>query len=206
MRAGPTTLKNPEKQTLRKTTIRKSVQLSPKHCVRAGEKTPRCISRRCVACLLRPSGRRFSKVFQSDFSLEDGSWQTTTTGTNTPRFLEVSTKKTSKKHSLRSWSRLGACSFIQDGFANHLIISLGAAPGSKYFYKKVWLQHDFWQIASGLTLTVLQSTQFQFEYLLQTRIGVEEKKYFKIIFETQKAPLSKPQRFNNEKPWFSADA
>lgn len=62
------------------------------------------------------------------------------------------------------------------------------------------LQHNFWQIASGLTSTVLQSTQFQFEYLLQNRVGVEEKKYFKIIFETKYAKLSKPQRFNNENP------
>ena len=128
MRAGPTTLKNPEKQTLRKTTIRKSVQLSPKHCVRAGEKTPRCISRRCVACLLRPSRRRFSKVFQSDFSLEDGSWQTTTTGTNTPRFLEVSTKKKRQKNIV----------YVADPGLGHVV---SFRMGLQFIWSSHWVQH-----------------------------------------------------------------
>lgn len=124
----------------RETTSRTSVQLSPKHQTHAGQKKLLGVSQGDASLVC--SGLPVivsSKVFQSDFSLEDGSWQTTTTGTNTWGFLR--------------YPGLGFISFIQDGFANHLIISLGAAPGSKYFCKKVWLQHIFWHLASGLTLT-----------------------------------------------------
>lgn len=71
MRAGPTTLKNPEKQTFGKPQLEHPYN-SHQNTAHRGGKTPRCISRRCVACLLRPFGHPCLEDFQGDFSLENG--------------------------------------------------------------------------------------------------------------------------------------